>query len=159
MNEITVNGDIAHIKLTQGKIAIIDTVDVNLISKYQWRYANKGARSYLVGDMGHFILTIKRFAEVDHINHNRLDNRRINLRLVDRSQNNMNRRKTIKPKSSQYKGVEKKGKNIKKWRAGITYYGNRINLGYYDTEIKAAEAYNRAALKYHGEFAKLNEIS
>jgi hypothetical protein len=93
---------------------------------------------------------------VDHINHNGLDNRKANLRHATRAQNNFNRLIIIREdSSSKYKGVSWR-KRKKKWRARICINGERKHIGYFKDEIHAAKAYDKAAKKYHGEFASLN---
>jgi hypothetical protein len=94
---------------------------------------------------------------IDHINGNKLDNRVQNLRIATTSQNGMNRKKTKLKTSSIYKGVSKCS-DRNKWASMIKANGKRINLGRFNTESEAAEAYNKAALTYFGEFAKINEI-
>lgn len=98
----------------------------------------------------------KDFAQPDHINRNRLDNRRCNLRPVTLSQNNCNRG-IPSNNTSGYKGVWF-DKCRGKWRGDIRVSGKKISLGYHDDPKEAVKAYNEAALKYHGEFAVLNEI-
>jgi hypothetical protein len=100
---------------------------------------------------------------VDHINGDKLDNRRLNLRMATRADNEANKRKRRTQgsgtTSSQYKGVNKLKDGRKKcWRATITYEGRQINLKCYYSEREAAEAYNKAALEYYGEFALINEF-
>jgi hypothetical protein len=92
---------------------------------------------------------------VDHINHNGLDNRKANLRLATCAQNSYNRRQGRKNKSSKYTGVSWK-QWTKKWAAIICYKKKNIIVGYFENEIQAAKAYDKAAKKYHGEFASLN---
>jgi hypothetical protein len=90
----------------------------------------------------------------DHINHKGLDNRKANLRQVSRVENIWNTRKR-KGSSSKYKGVSW-FKRQNKWQARIQANGRKIFLGSYKNEIDAAKTYDRAARKYHGEFAALN---
>lgn len=91
--------------------------------------------------------------EIDHINGDRADNRLENLREVTRSQNNMN----CKPKggSSRFKGVTF-DKEKRLWAAQIKADGQRKFLGRYSSEEDAAHAYDDAANKHFGEFARLN---
>jgi hypothetical protein len=92
---------------------------------------------------------------VDHANGDGLDNRRTNLRLATHSQNQFNKRKTKSKTSSRFIGVYfEKRKN--RWMARIHYHGKRIWLGSFKSEFDAAKAYDAAAKKYHGEFARLN---
>jgi hypothetical protein len=97
--------------------------------------------------------------EVDHINGNGLDNRKENLRVCTKSQNLGNQKKTKLyggvATSSKYKGVSW-DKRVQKWVAKIGINGKRVYLGLFEDEEKAAEAYNKAALEYFGEFALLN---
>lgn len=96
---------------------------------------------------------------VDHINHNKADNRRINLRICTRHQNNLN--SSNNPRGiSKYKGVslDKKSK-IHPWRAYITHNKKFKLIGTFATEKEAALAYNRAIIKYYGEFANPNKIN
>lgn len=100
---------------------------------------------------------------VDHINQDKLDNRRSNLRLATRSHNEANKKKRRTQSggapSSRYKGVNRVKDGRKKcWRATITYEKNQIALGSFFSEKEAGEAYNKAAKEYYGEFACLNEF-
>ena len=101
------------------------------------------------------ILKPPRCLFVDHINHNGLDNRKANLRFATRTQNNWNRIHHKQNSSSRYKGVAWH-KHTKMWAARIGVNGRRIALGYFDNQIDAAKAYDKAAKKHHGEFAVLN---
>jgi len=92
---------------------------------------------------------------IDHINHDGMDNRMANIRAATHSQNMCNIRKRPGTKHSKYRGIYWKKKN-RKWQAQITFEKKRICLGYFRNEIDAAKAYDRAARKYHGEFASLN---
>jgi len=90
---------------------------------------------------------------IDHINGSGLDNRRANLRPATVAQNaqNSRRRKNL----SGYKGVWF-DKHKRKWRAAIWHNSKRVHLGYFSSPRQAANAYDEAAKKYHGEFACLN---
>lgn len=99
---------------------------------------------------------------VDHINGDTLNNTRENLRVATRLQNIHNTTKKMRPGStSQYKGVRliRTGKyRNKPWAVRIKHDGKEISVGYFETEREAALAYNAAAKKYFGEFARLNQI-
>ena len=92
---------------------------------------------------------------VDHINNDPLDNRKINLRLCSSCENSWNKRKVSQAFTSKYKGVgwvERDGA----YRARIMVRGKSFLLGHFRSEVEAANAYDAAARKYFGEFAKLN---
>jgi hypothetical protein len=92
---------------------------------------------------------------VDHKDGDGLDNRKENLRIVTSAQNQQNRRKISRKTTSKYKGVYFRREN-KKYCALICCKGKRMHLGYFDNEIDAAKAYDQAAKKFFGEFARLN---
>jgi len=93
----------------------------------------------------------------DHINGDSLDNRKQNLRICDGSENICNSGKRDMDSTSKYKGVSFVKKE-KKWQAAIMKNKQTKFLGHFIKETDAAMAYNQAAIKYHGEFARLNEI-
>jgi len=94
--------------------------------------------------------------QVDHINHIKDDNRWCNLRECTHSQNLMNG-KAYKNNTSGFKGVSWL-KHAKKWQAQIMRNKKSTYLGVFKSKTEAAKIYNKAAKKYHGEFAHLNEI-
>lgn len=105
-----------------------------------------------------FILNAPERKVVDHINGNRLDNRKSNLRLCTQQQNTFNARSTTGNKHG-YKGIRfDKRQPRKGWIAQITFNRKNIYLGSHYTKEEAALAYNEAARNYFGNFAKLNKI-
>lgn len=156
----------AEIQLTQNKFAIVDNEDFEWLNKWNWvamknHSGNWYAIGYINGQhqlMHRFILGLppKREDErdVDHKNVNSLDNRRHNIRICDRTQNNGNRRKR-KNCSSKFKGVYFR-KNQQDWRSRITINGETIHLGCFDSELNAAKVYDDAAKEYFGDFARVN---
>ena len=154
-----------EIPLTRGKTAIIDASDIAKVAPYKWMFHAGYARSSKYDPktrkntavhMSHIILPCPEGMFIDHINRNKLDNRRCNLRIATRSQNNANRRSFANSKS-QYKGVVK-SKKTGWWEAAIRKDGKQISLGSYETEIAAASAYNDYARRMWGEYAVLNDI-
>lgn len=151
-----------EISLTNSPLKpIIDDEDFERVSKYKWYESYNG---YVGGCVGHcivylhrFILNIKKHdkVEVDHIDKNKLNNCKCNLRNCSSSQNSSNKKK-YKQTGSKYKGVFYDKRYSNPWRAYITVEKKRIYLGNFSTEINAATAYNNAALKYHKEFAVIN---
>jgi len=153
------------IPLTRGCFATVDDKDYAALAKYKWqvlngragnKYAIRTPSNQKAGELMHrSIIKPPEGYETDHINGNGLDNRRENLRMVTRSQNNQNRRKSHKKCSSKYKGVSL-DKRCGRWGAYINSRKQRQRLGYHDTEELAAKAYDIKAAELFGEFALLN---
>ena len=159
MKQIALNG-----KHGKGKFALVDDEDYEELMKYRWNVSSKGYATrgkvedgvYKMIRMHRVIMKAGTVLFVDHINHNRLDNQKNNLRFCTHQENSMNQKKR-KNATSKYKGVHWR-KDIKKWRSRITINMKRICLGTFDSEIKAAKAYNAKAKELFGEFAHLNKI-
>lgn len=92
--------------------------------------------------------------EIDHINHDKMDNRLKNLRSCTQSENSRNQKK-YKSNKSGYKGVSW-SKKSSKWLAQITHNKKVTCLGRYDDKLEAAQAYDKKALELFGEFSCIN---
>jgi hypothetical protein len=149
------------IQLTQNKVAIVDDEDYVELNKYNW-YTNKSintcyARRKVKKELNKTTILMHRQIMnppdnmlIDHINGNGLDNRKENLRICTRSQNNFN---IIIPKhnTSGIKGVSfDKSKN--KYIANIRVNNTTRHLGAFANKLEAKDAYTKAAKKYHKEF-------
>lgn len=155
------------IPLTQGKVAIVDDEDFEYLNQWNWclakmsrtnEYAMRTIRTpnRVSIFMHRLVLEAKKGEYCDHINGNGLDNRRSNLRICGKKENNINRRKNVN-NTTGYKGVCW-DKSSKKWKAQVIYKKKYFHLGFFKNKIEAAKAYNEAALKYHREFATLNVL-
>jgi len=132
----------------------IDTEDLPLVKDFMWSEQNGYNQNNYVGLLHRLLLTAPDNLLVDHINGDRRDNRKENLRLCVAAENTRN--KSIqKNNQSGLKGVSKRGNY---YIARISHNGKPFYLGTYKTKEKAARVYNRAAQKFHGEFARLNEL-
>lgn len=157
------------IELTRGYVAVVDDEDYEELSRHKWGahidknnvYARRLQRKTEYGNskpkpvyMHRQILGVAdRRIDVDHRDHDGLNNRRQNLRLGSRSQNNGNRLKS--GGTSVFKGVCWDPENGK-WRAQIHLGGKKRCLGRFVDEEVAAKAYDSAAREQFGEFARLN---
>lgn len=152
------------IKLTQNKICQVDDEDFELLSQIKW-HANKSrntfyAKSSEYGPMHKFLLSPNNpKIQIDHIDGNGLNNQRSNLRLATNAENAANRGKTTRANlTSKYKGVYY-NKKTKKYYASVKKHGKVVFSKSFLLEKDAAIAYNKAALKYHGDFAFLNKVN
>jgi len=160
-----IKGDSVFLEVTRKKLAILDLIDQDL-AKYNWQsqknYVNRKDREGKYIYMHRIVLerelgiTLKNNDEVDHINGNRLDNRSSNLRLTSHLENCANIRKSNRIGSTtNYKGVSFiASKN--KYRVRITAKGVTHHLGFFNEAEDAAREYDRAAIIYFGQNAKLN---
>jgi hypothetical protein len=153
-----------EIQLTQGEVALVDDEDYEYLNQWKWYLKNKYVR-YAVRSVGNKKIQMHRVimntpdgVQVDHRDHNGLNNQRSNLRNCTVSENNRN---SVAFGRSKYKGVyfhvtTVGGKKYKYIRAAIRVEDKLINLGTFKTEEDAARARDIATKKYHGEFANLN---
>ena len=143
------------ITLTKGRFALVDEEDYTKLVKHVWCLSDGG---YAESRIGHgnttkmHRLLLETADEIDHINCDRLDNRKQNLRVASGVQNRGNVI-LLCTNTSGYKGVSAKGRI---WRAYITKNHKYVGLGSYETKEEAALAYDKAAREYFGEFARLN---
>ena len=152
------------ISLTKNREAIVDDEWFGVLSQWDWYYSSGG---YAVRDIGpheskekiymhRYILMAPSAYQVDHINRDRLDNRKKNLRVVTPDKNYFNRA-MLSNNTSGFKGVcFDKARN--KYMASIQKDRRQFNLGRYGTAIEAAKAYNEAAKQLFGEYAYLNDV-
>jgi hypothetical protein len=146
-----------EIPLTQGKVALVDDEDFEWLNQWRW-YCNVGGYAVrnLPGRKSEYmhraVAKTSSGYETDHINHNRLDNQKSNLRICTGQQNHVNKLYKHIPNSG-YRGVETRGR---KYRAHISIDHKTISLGTFFDPEEAALAYDKAALKYFGEFAITN---
>ena len=161
------------IELTQGQVTQISPEDYSFLSDFKW-YArrnptrraeacyeavrNEGGktqrmhRTILARMLGRELVSTE---QVDHIDHDPLDNRRGNLRLATASENARNRPKQA-DNTSGFKGVSFH-KASGKWQAEIQANHKQIYLGLFGTPEAAAAAYDTAAQSLHGTFACVND--
>ena len=156
------------VNLTQDKVAIVDADDFEWLSEFKW-YAHERGRTWYArrAQSGKTVFMHRAIlchhgydltaGEVDHINGNGLDNRKANLQIISHAENIRKSRTQINNKSG-YKGVYWH-KRDQRWQAFIEVYNVRKYLGSFKTKIAAALAYDVAAKKYFGTFAKLNLLN
>ena len=153
-----------EIPLTQGLVTQVDDEDYNWLNQWKWCALKSKNTYYAVRNsetingkryniyMHRVIMKTPKHLQCDHQDQNGLNNQKFNLRHASNTQNQIN---VTHFNTSGYRGVTY-NKQHEKWRVQITINHKRKHLGYFDNAIKAAERYDRAALKYHGEFAIIN---
>lgn len=146
-----------HIPLTKGRYAVVDEVDYDHLMQHSWYCDGRGyaSRSTRNGEqkMHRAIMNAPVGVEVDHINLDKIDNRRANLRLASRQENACNQA-IQRNNTSGFKGVSKNRQG--KWFAQIMARGKHYNLGGFASIEDARDAYASAAKRLHGEFHRIN---
>lgn len=154
-----------EIQLTKGCTTIVDDDVYEWASKFKW-YSHRGYAyrgQWVPGEnrtlqiaLHREIMIPEEGEYVDHINGNPLDNRRENLRIVSH-QRNMFNMGCHRDSTSRFKGVYRdKRRNL--WAAQIAMNGKKKALGRFNTELEAAEAYNKEAILLFGTHARLNSL-
>lgn len=158
-----INGDVAEGHLPDGTAFKIDADMVDSFCEFNWTskegYIRRNSMNLPKIRLHRFVLGLNESDEqiVDHINRDRSDCRRANLRIVTASQNAMNH-SMFSTNSSGYTGVSwNKGKQ--KWRAYIVVSDKHLYLGYFDDKVSAAQCYNFACKLMRGRYAgELNDV-
>jgi len=157
-----------EIELSQGQVTLVDDDMFEELNEHTWYAMWEGRHWYAVRKspsidgkqhtiyMHRVVTNAQPGQQVDHANRNGLHNWRANLRLCTGTQNRANSKKRAGC-SSKYKGVCW-DKHAGKWMAQIRVSGEQIYLGYFVNEIEAAFAYNKAATKHFGEFARSDTL-
>ena len=153
------------IKLTKGKVALVDDEDYERLNQYKWHAAQdreiwyaKRKSAKISGKqktitMHREIMNATKGVQVDHRNGDGLYNQKTNLRFCTHQQNQQNRKNPQKNNKLGIKGV-RWDRNAKKFQARITIKGKQLYLGLFTVLADADQAYRVAEIKYFGEFAR-----
>lgn len=161
-----------YVLLSAGKVALVDSADYERVAQFIWSASKPGGcRTYYASRsfwkngkkevvfLHRFIMNAGPSVEVDHADHDGLNNRRLNLRLCTKQMNMRNVSPSKGNKGAVF--IPSRGK----WRANIVSRPNADgskmlsrHLGYFDTAEQAHAAYDAAAKQYFGEFAFTNEM-
>lgn len=144
---------------------MIDPEDLNLVKDYQWHIEDSRrnlqyGQASTNGKLPTKTVRIHRLlmpnsVQIDHINHNGLDNRRINLRACDNRENNCNKNFSMNPRSG-YTGIRYNEK-VGSYYVRIMVHKKEVSLGHYKTLEEALEARRQGELRYFGEFRYNNQ--
>ncbi len=161
-NEFIIKDDCVEIVLYDKECkevgrTIIDLEDYDLVKDYKWTLDGSGYAINRVGGirLHRFVMNASDEFNIDHINGNRLDNRKCNLREVTQQQNCFNLTNRGQGNNKR-KGVSYR-KDRNKWRAYIVVDNKQISLGSFDTEEEAIEARIEAEIKYFGEYRRKSD--
>lgn len=163
---------IAIIKASEnGRECLFVKVDHDMwhnLMQYKW-YKSTGDNTYIAGRVKGEQLSLSSYItglygemkpaqnmKIDHVNHNPLDNKRCNLRLVSDSTNSHNKAK-MEGTSTTFLGVSVKRPG--KFQANIKFKGDNFYLGLYSSEMEAAWAYDEKAREFHGDYANTNNVA
>jgi hypothetical protein len=149
-----------EIKLSQNKIALVDDEDFEELNKHKWFFGEYAKRNIRNKDkkkqeqvrMHRVIMNAPKTKEVDHIDGDKLNNQKNNLRLCTKIENLRNKGK-LKTNISGFKGVSY-DKKLNKWKAQISVNNKKIYLGIFDDKLLAYDKYCIACKKYHGNFSR-----
>jgi hypothetical protein len=157
-----------ELPLSTGDVALIDDVDAELAQLHWWLNSRGYVTAKTRSPYRRRLIRLHRAVmeratgrrlpssvDVDHIDGNKLNCTRDNLRPATRQQNQANRDAS---RGRPYKGVYRSQTPGPRWVAKITVDGEQKYLGSFSTPEAAARAYNRACLKHFGEYARLNQI-
>ncbi len=145
----------------------VDAEDFEALSQFNWYITSRGyAARKALNDIGKWsmvfmhrlIMNCPSDLYIDHINHDQLDNRKVNLRICKQWENMQNRRTKTSSKSG-YRGVYVyPASKINPWAVVVSIQGKQKTLGYFDCPKKAALFYNQEIPKYNPDFYRLNVV-